>query len=429
MAYRRVVADAGAAIAAAGVTSGASLFVHSAAAAPTHLLAALVDDARARKLTRVGVTSLHLEGAAPHLAPDVCPSIFSVRQLFVSSNSRKAINEGRAGYIPCHLSEGPALFTSGSIPVDVALISVSPPDRHGFCSLGPSADVSVGAISVARRIIAQVNPSLPRTFGDTVLHTRRIDVAYEQDTPVHAVGVAGAEEGPEMDAIGKLIADNLVPPRATLQLGIGAVPDAVCRALTGAQDLGLHTELLSDGALNLVELGVVTGAYKVLSPGRVTASFAAGSSALYAWMHDCSVVEMRSFDYVNAAHVIAAEPRLVSINSCVEMDITGQVCSESIGSRLYSGTGGQVDFMRSAQVSILALQSMTKHGESRIVGCLKPGAAVTSARANVRYVVTEHGIASLRGKTLGERAQALIAIAAPQHRDALQAAARDLMLR
>jgi acyl-CoA hydrolase len=405
------------------IKSGGRVFVHSVAAAPRRLVEAMT--ARAPDLRVVEVVHLHTEGAAPYSAPELSKS-FRVNALFVGPNVRQAVHEGRADYLPVFLSEVPQLFRGGLLPLDVALIHVSPPDPHGFCSLGVSVDVTRAAVQTARTVIAQVNPRMPRTHGDGLIHVDHIDFAVEVDEPIHElppVEIAEVER-----AIGRHCAE-LVEDGATLQLGIGAIPDATLAALTGHHRLGIHTEMLSEGVVDLVERGVITGEEKRIHPGKIVAGFALGGRKLYDFLDDNPLVAMLDIAYVNNTEVIRRNPKVTAINSAIEVDLTGQVCADSIGDLLYSGVGGQMDFIRGASLSeggkpIVALPSTTTSGESRIASYLRQGAGVVTTRAHVHYVVTEHGIADLWGKNLRQRAAALIAIADPRHREALSAEAR-----
>jgi 4-hydroxybutyrate CoA-transferase len=405
------------------VKSGSRVFVHSVAAAPRRLVEALT--ARAPELRVVEIVSLHTEGDAPYAAPEMAKS-FRVNALFVAANVRRAVEEGRADYLPVFLSEVPSLFRSGILPLDVALIHVSPPDRHGFCSLGVSVDVSKAAVQAARTVVAQVNPRMPRSHGDGLIHEDAIDYMVEVDEPIYE-----APPHPLSDqerAIGRHCAE-LVEDGACVQIGIGAIPDATLAALGDHHRLGIHTEMISDGIVDLVDKGVITGESKRVHPGKVVAGFAFGSKKLYDFIDDNPLVSMLDIAYVNDTAVIRRNPKVTAINSAIEVDITGQVCADSIGDRQYSGVGGQMDFIRGAALSeggkpIIALPSVTASGESRIVSTLKPAAGVVTTRAHVHFVVTEHGIADLFGKNLRQRAAALIAIAHPAHRDALAADAR-----
>ncbi len=405
------------------VKPGDRVFVHSVAAAPRVLLEALT--ARSAELRVVEVISLHTEGTAPYAAPEMARS-FRVNSLFVGHNVRQAVQEGRADYLPVFLSEVPRLFRSGILPLDVALVQVSPPDRHGFCSLGVSVDVSRAAVQMAKTVIAQVNARMPRTHGDGLIHEESIDFAVAVDEPVPELP-HHVPSDTEI-AIGAHCAD-LVEDGATLQIGIGAIPDTTLAALSGHHRLGIHTEMLSDGVVDLVEKGVVTGEMKRIHPGKIVAGFALGTRRLYDFLDDNPQVALLDMAYVNDVEVIRRNPKVTAINGAMEVDLTGQVCADSIGDQLYSGVGGQMDFIRAASLSeggkpIIALPSTTPQGESRIVSYLKTGAGVVTTRAHVHFVVTEHGIADLYGKNLRQRAAALIGIAAPRHRDALSAEAR-----
>jgi acyl-CoA hydrolase len=405
------------------IKSGDRVFVQSVAAAPQQLIAAMT--ARAGELRVVEVIHLHTEGPAPYAAPEMAKS-FRVNALFVAANLRQAVNEGRADYLPVFLSEVPQLFRAGVLPLDVALIQVSPPDRHGFCSLGVSVDVTRAAVQVARTVIAQVNPNMPRTHGDGILHQDDIDFLVPVNDPIFEAPVHQVTATEK--AIGLHCAE-LVEDGACLQIGIGAIPQATLVGLRDHRRLGIHTEMLSDGVVDLIERGVITGEAKKVHPFKVVAGFAHGSRKLYDFLDDNPQVALLDIAYINDTAVIRRNPKVTAINSAIEVDLTGQVCADSIGDRLYSGVGGQMDFIRGAALSeggkpIIALPSTTSKGESRVVSYLKPGAGVVSTRAHVHYVVTEHGIADLWGKNLRQRAAALIAIAHPSHRDTLTAEAR-----
>lgn len=407
----------------ARVRSGQRVFVHGGVATPTVLLDALV--ARAGELRDVELIHLHTEGPAVYADPEYADS-FRVASLFVGSNLRGRLREG-VDYLPCFLSEMPALFRSGRRPLDVALVHVSPPDRHGFFSLGTCVDVAAAAVHAATLVIAQVNPRMPRVHGDGVLHVDDLDVLVEVDEPIPEV--PRPDPTPEQLAIGDHIA-GLVEDGATLQAGIGAIPDAALRALRGHRHLGLHTELWSDGAFELVECGALDNSQKAFHRGRCVSSFAGGSRRFYDFLDDNSSVRHLSADYVNDPTKIARNPKVTAINSAVEVDLTGQVCADSIGSHVISGVGGQMDFIRGASLSeggrpIIALPSRTKRGEARIVAQLHPGAGVVTTRAHVHDVVTEYGVAALYGKTITERARALIAIAHPDDREGLARAFHD----
>ncbi|HEY6106699.1 MAG TPA: acetyl-CoA hydrolase/transferase C-terminal domain-containing protein, partial [Anaeromyxobacteraceae bacterium] len=346
--------------------------------------------------------------------------------LFVGPNVRQAVQDGRADYLPVFLSEVPRLFRAGILPLDVALVQVSPPDRHGFCSLGVSVDVTRAAVQMAKTVIAQVNPRMPRTHGDGLIHEESIDFAVAVDEPIPELPHHVATE--TEIAVGEHCAE-LVEDGATLQIGIGAIPDSMLAALSGHHRLGIHTEMLSDGVVDLVEKGVVTGEMKRIHPGKIVAGFALGTRRLYDFLDDNPQVAMLDMAYVNDVEVIRRNPKVTALNGAMEVDLTGQVCADSIGDQLYSGVGGQMDFIRAASLSeggkpIIALPSTAPGGESRIVSYLKTGAGVVTTRAHVHFVVTEHGIADLYAKNLRQRAAALIAVADPRHRDALSAEAR-----
>jgi len=408
----------------AGILSGEQVFVQGAAATPTVLLEALAR--RASSLTEVGVVHLHTEGPAPHLHPAMAGHLRHLA-LFIGDNARAAVNEGRADYVPIFLSDVPRLFERRHLPIDVALINVTPPDVHGYCSLGTSVDVTLAAVRSARRVIAQINPRMPRTLGDGFVHASRIElgVPVEQAPYAHSPRPIGELER----RIGERIAE-LIPDGATLQLGIGGIPAAVGAALTHRRDLGIHTEMFTDVVVDLVERGVITGARKEINRGKIVTAFVLGSERLYRFVHDNPMVEMRPADYTNDSAVIRRFRRMIAINSAIEVDLTGQVCADSIGERLYSGVGGQMDFMRGAALAeegraIITLPSTAQGGEvSRIVPTLRTGSGVVTTRAHVQTIVTEWGVADLWGKGLAERARALIAIADPRFRDQLRHSAR-----
>ena len=410
----------------AGIRSGHQVYVHCAAAAPSVLLDALVARARAEDLRDVGVIHLHVEGPGPHLAPELAAHIRH-RALFIGPNARRAVNEGRADYVPVFLSDVPRLFDAGELPLDAVLVNATPPDAHGFCSLGTSVEAIHAAIRAATTVIVQLNRAMPRTLGESFIHVDDIDLAIEVDLPPyeHPVG----EIGPVERRIGEYVAE-LVPDGATLQLGIGAIPAATALALGDRRDLGIHTEMFTDSVVDLVEAGVVNGSRKERNRGKIVTAFVLGSRRLYDFVDDNPMVEMRSVDFTNDTHVIRSFSRMVAINSAIEVDLTGQVVADSIGSRLYSGVGGQMDFIRGAALAtegraIIALPSTGAGGSSsRIAATLQPGAGVVTTRAHVRTVVTEYGAAELFGRSLRERAAALIGIAHPDFRDRLRSEAR-----
>lgn len=409
------------------VNSGDSVFIHTASAAPAVLIGALLR--QADRLRNVHLYHLHTEGPADYLRPEY-EGIFHTHVFFIGANSREAVRTGRAAYIPVFLSEIPLLFRQGIIPLQVALLSVSPPDAHGYCSLGVSVDAARAAAEKASLIIAQVNPFMPRTHGDSQIHVSRIDCLVEGAEPLHEI-----VPGP-LSETSRRIGENaasLIEDRACLQMGIGDIPNAVLAALSGHRDLGVHTEMFSDGILPLVESGVITGRYKKKYREKIVSTFLMGSRKLYDFVHDNPIVAMLDCSYVNDTSIIRQNPRTTAINSAIEIDLTGQVCADSIGTRMYSGVGGQMDFIRGASLSengkaIIALPSVTSAGESRIVPLLKPGAGVVTTRAHVHHVVTEFGTASLYGKDLRERARALAGIAHPDFREDLLRAAHDRSL-
>ncbi len=413
-----------AAEAVAGIRSGEQLYIHSAAAAPSVLLDALV--ARASELSDVRILHFHTEGPGPHLTPEMAPH-FRHRALFIGPNARKAVNEGRAEYIPAFLSDVGTLIRRGVLPIDTVLVNVSPPDKHGFCSLGTSVIAMPTAIRYAKQVIAQVNSAMPRTLGDSFVHVDDIDLGVEVDVPPYAT--APAVVGDVERRIGDFVAD-LVPDGATIQLGIGAIPGAVAAALQGKRDLGIHTEMMTDVVREMVEAGVVTGRAKEINYGRVVATFMLGSQRLYDWADNNPMVEMRPADYTNDTAVIRRFKKMVAINSAIEVDLTGQVCADSIGPRMYSGVGGQMDFIRGAALAddgraIIALPATTSDGTiSRIVPYLREGAGVVTTRAHVETIITEYGVAEMHGRSIPERARQLIAIAHPDLRPWLEEEAR-----
>jgi len=404
------------------VQSGNRVFVQGSAATPHHLLRAL--EARADELKNVELVNISMLGEIGITKPQYADS-FYFNSLFVSAPVRKNINHGNGDYVPVFLSEIYQLFERNILPLDVALVHVSPPDKHGFCSLGLSVDITRAAVKNALYIIAQVNPQMPRTHGDGLLHIREINALVEVNEPLPEVHYDNEDTQVER-TIGKHCA-SLIEDRSTLQMGIGAIPDAVLDCLANHKDLGVHTEMFSDGVMNLVEKGVLTNRYKKKHKGKIATSFAIGSRNLYDYVDDNPQFVFLEASYVNDGNVIRANPRVAAINSALEIDITGQVCADSIGTFQYSGVGGQMDFMRGAALSeggkpIIAMQSATKKGESKIVPVLKTGASVATSRAHMHYVVTEYGIANLFGKNLHQRAYELLRIAHPNHQEALERA-------
>jgi acyl-CoA hydrolase len=404
------------------VQSDDHIFIHGVAAVPHHLVDALV--ARSAELENVHLYHLHTEGAAPYVEPQY-EGIFSLHSFFVGANVRQATWDGRADYIPVFLSEIPDMIRSRAVPINVALITVSPPDKNGYVSLGTSVDATVAALQTANLVIAQTNKYMPRTFGDSILHIRDIDFLVEHDEPLPA-----SKTEPITDVekkIGQYIAD-LVPDGATLQMGIGSIPNAVLQNLKNHKHLGVHSEMFSDGLLPLLESGVVDNSRKKIQRGYSVATFLMGSKNLYDYVHDNPSIQMKTVDYVNNMRNISRNPKVIGINSAIEIDLTGQVCADSIGTKIYSGVGGQIDFMRGASMSeggkpIIALSSRTLKGVAKIVPTLKTGAGVVSTRANMHYVVTEYGVANLYGKSLKQRAKELIEIAHPDDREILEKAA------
>lgn len=408
----------------ADIRSGDQVYIQCAAASPSVLLDALV--ARAPELHNVSVVHLHIEGPGPHLAPEMAPH-FRHRALFIGPNARAAVNEGRAEFVPVFLSDVPHLFSGGLMPLDAVFCNVSPPDQHGYCSLGTSVEAMQAAIRSAGLVIAQINQAMPRTLGESFVHVDEIDYGVEVDVPPYVY--PPPEIGEVERRIGEYAAD-LVPDEATLQMGIGAIPTAVALALRDKRDLGIHTEMMTDCVVDLVEAGVVTGMAKERNRGKVLCTFMMGTEKLYRFAHDNPMVEMRACDFTNDTHVIRGFRRMTAINSAISIDLTGQVCADSIGWHLFSGVGGQMDFIRGAALApegraIIALPSTAAGGRiSRITPFLAEGSGVVTTRAHVRTVVTEWGVAELHGKSIRERALELIAIAHPDFRDELTAQAR-----
>ncbi|MEO7295578.1 MAG: acetyl-CoA hydrolase/transferase C-terminal domain-containing protein [Candidatus Limnocylindria bacterium] len=410
----------------AGIRDDQQVFVHGGAASPSVLLEALAG--RAQELRDVGMVHFHIEGPAPHMAPGVADS-FRHRALFIGANAREAVNDGRADYVPIFLSDVPELFTGGVLPLDAVLINVSYPDANGYCSLGTSVDATLAATHAATTVIAQLNRAMPRTLGDSFVHIDEVDLGVEVDQPPHE------HLSPAIGDVERLIGEfvgELVPDGATIQMGIGSIPAAVGLALRDKRDLGVHTELFTDAVLDLVEAGAVTGLAKEINRGKIVSAFLMGSQRLYDFVHDNPMIEMRPVDYTNDTAVIRRFRRMVAINSAISIDLTGQVSADSIGTRFYSGVGGQMDFMRGAALApegraIIALPSTAAGGKvSRIAPVLAEGAGVVTSRAHVRTVVTEYGVAELFGRSIRERATALIAIAHPDFRDDLAVEAQRL---
>ncbi len=402
------------------IHSGNNVYVQSVAGAPQTLLQAMADR---DDLKDVRIFQLHTEGSAPY-AQRGKEKNFRVQCFFVGGNMRKAVQEGRADYIPVFLSEIPNLFIRNIIPLDVAMVTVSPPDRNGYVTLGTSVDATLAAAKCAKRLIAEINPNMPRTTGDGTLHISEFDRVIAVNTPMPTVEMPALTD--KERTIGRYIAE-LVEDGATLQMGIGAIPNAALEALQNHKGLGVHTEMFSDGLIDLIERNVVTNEHKTIHPYHTVTGFAFGSQRLYDFVHDNPKVRFLDIGYVNRTNVIRKNPKVTAINSAIEIDMTGQVCADSIGHRIFSGVGGQMDFVRGASLSpggkpILALPSTTSKGVSRIVPYLNIGAGVVTTRAHVHYVVTEYGIANLYGKSLQERAHQLIQIAHPDHREGLAVA-------
>jgi acyl-CoA hydrolase len=406
------------------IKSGDKVFFQGAAMTPNVLIDALCD--RYEELKDVEIVSIHTEGEARYTqAP--CNESFRLNSLFVGGNVRNFVNGFKGDYVPIFLSEIHLLFRRNIIDLDVAFIQVSPPDKHGYCSLGVSVDVTLPAIEMAKKVVAQINPRVPRTHGDGIIHISQIDQAIEVDQPIHEheqTEISGLEL-----QIGGHVA-SLIEDGATLQMGIGNIPNAVLSKLGNHKRLGIHTEMFSDGVLPLIEQGIVTGEEKKVKQGKVVSCFAVGSRKLYDFIDDNPLCHFKEAAYTNDTAVIRKNPKVTAINSAIEIDITGQICADTIGSRQFSGVGGQMDFIRGASLSdggkpIFAMPSITNKGVSKIVPYLKQGAGVTTTRAHVHYVATEHGVVNLYGKNLKQRAQALISIAHPDHREALEKAAYE----
>jgi acyl-CoA hydrolase len=404
------------------IKSGDRVYIHGSAQTPTYLLNELAKESY--RLKDVELVFISVYGDIVVDRPEYAES-FKLNSLFVSGSIRKAVNEGRADYVPIFLSEIPELFKRNILPLDVAVVHVSPPDDHGYCSLGVSVDIARGAVNTAKHIIAQINPNVPRTHGDGMIHYSRFDSMVYSEEPLHEANFGEKITDVEMK-IGEYVA-GLIEDRSTLQMGIGCIPDAVLRSLTNHKDLGIHTEMCSDGIIDLFERDVINNKYKRIHPNKSVTGFALGSRKLYDYVDDNPGFNFLDIDYVNDPHIIRRNDKMVAINSAVEIDITGQVCSDSIGTYQYSGVGGQMDFMRGAALSeggkpIIALRSRTHKGLSRIVSTLKEGAGVVTTRAHVHYVVTEYGIAYLFGQNLRQRAKALINISHPDDREELEKA-------
>ncbi|OQY30544.1 MAG: 4-hydroxybutyrate CoA-transferase [Anaerolineaceae bacterium 4572_5.1] len=402
------------------------IFLTGNCSVPMKVLGALVD--RAPELEDVEIVQALTVGPTDYVKPEMKGHL-RINAIFISPNTRKAIQTGQADFTPVLLSEFPLLFNKGPLPLDAAFIHLSPPDEHGFCSFSVEVGLSKTPAESAKLVIAEVNEQMPRTLGDSFIHVSKIDHIVPVDYPIPELTMGGGEPSPVVESIAQHIAE-LIPDGATMQMGIGAVPDAVLKYLFDKKDLGVHTELFSDGVIDLVEAGVITNARKTLHPGKIIAGFILGTKRLYDWSHNNALLEFHRTEYVNDPFIVSQNDRMVAVNSAIEVDLTGQICADSIGSKLYSGVGGQLDFIYGASrskggVPIISLPSVARDS-SRIVTTLKKGAGVTTSRNHVHYVVTEYGVANLYGKTIRERAQALIKVAHPKFRDELTHEAKKL---
>ncbi len=427
--YRKKVVTAEEAVQA--IQSHQRIFLTGNCSTPRELLAALVR--RAPQLEDVEICQALTIGPADYVSPEMQGHL-RVNTMFISANIRKAVQEGRADFTPVMLSEFPLLFKNGHLPLDAALVHLSPPDEHGFCSFGVENGLTKSPAESAKIIIAEVNERMPRTLGDSFIHVSRLNYIVPVNYPLAEMHMSGKGDDEVTEKIAGYIAE-LIPDGATMQMGIGAIPDAVLKYLYDKRDLGVHTELFSDGVIDLVEAGVLTGARKTLHTGKIVAGFILGSQRLYDWVNDNPMIELHRTEYVNDPFVISQNERMVAINSAIEVDLTGQICADSIGPKLYSGVGGQLDFIYGASrskggVPIIALPSVATMRDgtriSRITAMLKRGAGVVTTRNHVRYVVTEYGVADLYGKTIRQRARALIGVAHPDFREELTRQAEEL---
>ena len=406
------------------VKSRDRVFLQGAAMTPNTLINSICE--RYEELEQVEIISIHTEGDVKYALPPYNQS-FKINSCFVGGNVRNAVNTNKGDYIPIFLCEIHFLFRRNILPLDVAVVQVSPPDKHGYCSLGVSVDIALPAIQTSKKVIAQINPQVPRTHGDGIIHKDSIHLAIEVDEPIH---VAPSAQITALEhQIGKNVSE-LIEDGATLQLGIGNIPNAVLSNLYNHKRLGVHTEMFSDGLLPLVAKGVITGEEKKIKTGKIVTCFAAGTKKLYDFVDDNPLVHFKEAAYTNDTGIIARNPKVTAINSAIEIDLTGQICADSIGQRHFSGVGGQMDFIRGATISeggkpIFAISSATVKGVSKITPTLKDGAGVTTTRAHVHYVVTEYGVVNLFGKNLYQRAKALISIAHPEHREMLDKAAYE----
>ena len=408
------------------VKSGDRIFLTGNCSVPSTILAALVD--RAPELHDVEICQALTIGSADYVSPEF-EGHLRVNTMFISHNIRKAVQEGRADFTPVLLSEFPLLFKDKILPLNVAFVHLSIPDQHGYCSFGVEVGLSKSPAESADIIIAEVNEQMPRTLGDSFIHVSALDYIVPVDYPLPELPMGDGNPSDTVKKIAGFIAE-LIPDEATMQMGIGAIPDAVLHYLFDKKDLGIHTELFSDGVIDLVEAGVITNSKKTLHPGKIVAGFILGTQRLYDWVHNNPLIEFLRTEYINDPFVVSQNDRMVAVNSAIEIDLTGQICADSIGTKLYSGVGGQLDFIYGASrskggVPIIALPSTAKDF-SRIVPTLKQGAGVVTTRNHIHYVVTEYGVADLYGKTIHERAQSLISVAHPQFREELTKEAKAL---
>jgi len=408
------------------VKSGDRIFLTGNCSVPSTILAALVD--RASELHDVEICQALTIGSADYVSPEL-EGHLRVNTMFISHNIRKAVQDGRADFTPVLLSEFPLLFKDKILPLNVAFVHLSIPDQHGYCSFGVEVGLSKSPAESADIIIAEVNEQMPRTLGDSFIHISALDYIVPVDYPLPELPMGDGNPSDTVKKIAGFIAE-LIPDEATMQMGIGAIPDAVLNYLFDKKDLGIHTELFSDGVIDLVEAGVITNSKKTLHPGKIVAGFILGTQRLYDWVHNNPLIEFLRTEYINDPFVVSQNDRMVAVNSAIEIDLTGQICADSIGTKLYSGVGGQLDFIYGASrskggVPIIALPSTAKDF-SRIVPTLKQGAGVVTTRNHIHYVVTEYGVADLYGKTIHERAKSLIDVAHPQFREELTKEAKAL---
>ncbi len=401
------------------IKSNDRIYIQAAASASQILINAM--SARHEELRGVEVCHLHIEGDAPYADPKYKDS-FHVNSLFIGKNVRHTIKAGNGSYTPVFLSEVPNLFKKNVLPVDVALIQVSTPDKHGYCSLGVSVEAILAVIANAKHVIAHINDQMPRVHGEGLIHISELDTFVEESAPIHEFHMPTPSK--IESTIGDYIAE-LIEDRSTLQMGIGSIPNAVLSRLGNHRDLGLHTEMFSDGVIDLILKDVINGNYKGINAGRALTTFLGGSKRLYDYVDDNPFIEMRSCDYTNSVSNIRQNPRMVAINSAIQVDLTGQVCADSIGANMFSGVGGQMDFIRGASLSeggkaIIALPSITNKGISRIVPFLNKGAGVVTTRSHVHYIVTEYGVANLYGKTIDQRVAELVKISHPDFRESME---------